>query len=378
MGSFFVSNFEMKTLSAICFLGYVAAQGAMAPPWVPPTVGLWRMMFTTIIDPTHRTDIGGSDQTSEDIDTVMDAKGWPKCTDDDRWAEEFPWNKDKNMNKCRWAKEWDEYRHYLFTKAALDVCDGTVTQWHPDFAAPPQFAAQGFACSYCYKTQNDACTIDGGYAEAQFAGPAAAPDTDLWFQNAPRNLAECTGTPPVCPGNPPPPRVRLEECQIQVESVRRGIARIIPAPLLSMLTGPKLEEMVCGSPEVSVAALKQIARYRDMDETDQVIRWLWEVLDEAAASQRVLFLKFVSGRSRLPVNPNDLAQKFQIMKVDKDPNSLPTAQTCFFQLRLPPYVEKRVLRDRLLYAIQHCRAIDMDNYMLTRGAEDETGMENIF
>merc|ERR1712243_26558 len=203
MGSFFVSNFEMKTLSAICFLGYVAAQGAMAPPWVPPTVGLWRMMFTTIIDPTHRTDIGGSDQTSEDIDTVMDAKGWPKCTDDDRWAEEFPWNKDKNMNKCRWAKEWDEYRHYLFTKAALDVCDGTVTQWHPDFAAPPQFAAQGFACSYCYKTQNDACTIDGGYAEAQFAGPAAAPDTDLWFQNAPRNLAECTGTPPVCPGNPP-------------------------------------------------------------------------------------------------------------------------------------------------------------------------------
>ena len=102
-----------------------------------------------------------------------------------------------------------------------------------------------------------------------------------------------------------------------MESVRRGIARIIPAPLLSMLTGPKLEEMVCGSPEVSVAALKQIARYRDMDESDQVIRWLWEVLEEAGASQRVLFLKFVSGRSRLPVNPNDLAQKFQIMKVDK-------------------------------------------------------------
>ena len=39
---------------------------------------------------------------------------------------------------------------------------------------------------------------------------------------------------------------------------------------------------------------------------------------------------------------------------------------------------KNIFRERLLYAIIHCRAIDMDNYMLNRGADDETGMENIF
>ena len=78
------------------------------------------------------------------------------------------------------------------------------------------------------------------------------------------------------------------------------MSRLIPGPLLSVLTGAKLEEMVCGSPHVSVAALKQISRYRDMDEHDQVIKWLWEVLSEFDDSQRVLFLKFVSGRSRLP------------------------------------------------------------------------------
>jgi len=138
--------------------------------------------------------------------------------------------------------------------------------------------------------------------------------------------------------------------------------------------------MVCGAPQVSVSALKQISRYRDMDEHDQVINWLWEVLTEFDDPERVLFSKFVSGRSRLPgkkiskdfynseilVKATDLSQRFQIMKVDKDPNSLPTAQTCFFQLRLPPYRTKETLRDRLIYAIQHCRAIDMDNYMLTR------------
>lgn len=98
------------------------------------------------------------------------------------------------------------------------------------------------------------------------------------------------------------------------------MARIIPVPLLSLLTGPKLEEMVCGWPEVSVAVLKGITRYRDMDESEPVIKWLWEVLEEFDSSQRVLFLKFVSGRSRLPVNANDLTQKFQIMKVDKGKN----------------------------------------------------------
>jgi len=81
-----------------------------------------------------------------------------------------------------------------------------------------------------------------------------------------------------------------------------------------------------------------------MDADEQVIKWLWEVLEEIEPAQRVLFLKFVSGRSRLPVNSVDLNQRFQIMKVDRDANSLPTAQTCFFQLRLPPYQSKEILR----------------------------------
>ena len=172
---------------------------------------------------------------------------------------------------------------------------------------------------------------------------------------------------------------RLNEMQHQIAHIRIGLGRLIPTPLVSMLTGPKLEQLVCGASEVSVAALKQITKYRDLDESnDQVISWLWEVLEEMEPSERVLFLKFVSGRSRLPVNAVDLGQRFQIMKVDKDKNSLPTAQTCFFQLRMPNYESKEILRERLLYAILHCRAIDMDNYMLNRGADEDIGMENIF
>lgn len=57
------------------------------------------------------------------------------------------------------------------------------------------------------------------------------------------------------------------------------------------------------------------------------------------------------------------------MKVDRAVNGLPTAQTCFFQLRLPPYTTQEIMAEKLRYSINNCRCIDMDNYMLARNAD---------
>ncbi|GAA6075642.1 probable E3 ubiquitin-protein ligase HERC1 [Tachysurus ichikawai] len=56
-------------------------------------------------------------------------------------------------------------------------------------------------------------------------------------------------------------------------------------------------------------------------------------------------------------------------------NGLPTAQTCFFQLRLPPYTSQTVLAERLRYSIHNCPSIDMDNYMLSRNTEPTDGSD---
>lgn len=66
---------------------------------------------------------------------------------------------------------------------------------------------------------------------------------------------------------------------------------------------------------------------------------------------------------------------FQIVKVDRACDGLPTAQTCFFQLRLPPYSSPDILAEKLRYAINNCRCIDMDNYMLTRNADQGSDEE---
>jgi len=85
-----------------------------------------------------------------------------------------------------------------------------------------------------------------------------------------------------------------------------------------------------------------------MDESHELVQWLWSILEGFSNSERVLFMRFVSGRSRLPANLADFSQRFQVMKVDRPLNGLPTAQTCFFQLRLPPYSTKVCLTYCLL------------------------------
>ncbi|XP_057693777.1 probable E3 ubiquitin-protein ligase HERC1 isoform X6 [Corythoichthys intestinalis] len=168
---------------------------------------------------------------------------------------------------------------------------------------------------------------------------------------------------------------RLHEINLQVAAVREGMSWIVPVPLLSLLTAKQLEQMVCGMPEICCDVLKKVVRYREVDEQHSLVQWFWQTLDEFSNEERVLFMRFVSGRSRLPANTADISQRFQIMKVDRPYDSLPTSQTCFFQLRLPPYSSQTVMAERLRYAINNCRSIDMDNYMLSRNVDNAEGSD---
>ncbi|KAI3377882.1 hypothetical protein L3Q82_008463 [Scortum barcoo] len=168
---------------------------------------------------------------------------------------------------------------------------------------------------------------------------------------------------------------RLHEIDRQVAAVREGMSWIVPVPLLSLLTAKQLEQMVCGMPEICCDVLKKVVRYREVDEQHTLVQWFWQTLEEFSNEERVLFMRFVSGRSRLPANTADISQRFQIMKVDRPYDSLPTSQTCFFQLRLPPYSSQAVMAERLRYAINNCRSIDMDNYMLSRNVDNAEGSD---
>eukprot|EP00388_Colpodella_angusta_P009105 GDKJ01024427.1.p1 GENE.GDKJ01024427.1~~GDKJ01024427.1.p1 ORF type:complete len:1076 (+),score=296.14 GDKJ01024427.1:2264-5491(+) len=197
----------------------------------------------------------------------------------------------------------------------------------------------------------------------------------------------------------------IEELEPVIHPIRTGLASVLGESALKFALPQELEVDVCGNKDYSIALLKKYSRANQYS-NNQVLEWLWEVLEEFTAEQRTEFMRFVWGRSRLPSNyaavaEADLENRMQIqaskiqgrsrtlvprsvmeqyhqdceasgLDVEEKDGSrferwtsfdlqLPASATCFFTLYLPEYSRKGVLRRRLLYAITHGIAIDTDN-----------------
>lgn len=149
---------------------------------------------------------------------------------------------------------------------------------------------------------------------------------------------------------------RLHECDAQLEAMRRGLISVVPQVCLTLLSPEELERKVCGSADFVVSELKESTTFEGLAADDRRVLFLWTVLEAASVQQRRAFLRFVSGRERLPVKLRILP-----MPTQGDPSMmLPRAATCFFALELPDYPSAEVLRDRLFYAITNCVEIDTD------------------
>mmetsp|Transcript_13901 Transcript_13901/g.11875 ORF Transcript_13901/g.11875 Transcript_13901/m.11875 type:complete len:90 (+) Transcript_13901:3574-3843(+) len=79
---------------------------------------------------------------------------------------------------------------------------------------------------------------------------------------------------------------------------------------------------------------------------------MWEVLEECDQDQLGDFLKFVTGCSRLPMNGFD-SSRYLVVKIYNNGNNtkLPEAHTCFYEIVLPNYSSKEILKEKLMTAI---------------------------
>ena len=150
---------------------------------------------------------------------------------------------------------------------------------------------------------------------------------------------------------------RLSECDMQIDSIRKGLSKIIPISLLKLLTYKELEQLVCGAKTVDIALLKQnTCLSSDLTEKSNKVRWLWEILNEMSDEDKVKFVKFCWAQERLPAT-NEEFQKNQIrftIKSHTDKNKkniFPRADTCFFNLELPEYTSKEIMKNKIIQAI---------------------------
>jgi hypothetical protein len=165
---------------------------------------------------------------------------------------------------------------------------------------------------------------------------------------------------------------RIKEFSSQCEAIKRGMATVVPYPLLSLLTGTELEALVCGKPTVDTELLRKMTVYDGCQETDSHIIFFWNVFSSSSEIEKSQFLKFVWGRSRLPLKESDFESKFKLSGMVRSRGNpdryLPVSHTCFFSLELPQYSSEEIMRERLLYAITHCTSIDADATSAARTA----------
>ena len=156
---------------------------------------------------------------------------------------------------------------------------------------------------------------------------------------------------------------RLTELSQQIAAIRKGLGTIVPVQLLPLFTAVELECMICGKREISIDYLRANTRYRPpLTSHDRHVQMMWDVLTSFSHEERQLFIRFVWGQSRLPYNPSDFTQKFEIWPHPRDDDRvLPVSHTCFFSLELPRYTSQEVMRAKILYAINNGYAIDTDH-----------------
>lgn len=147
---------------------------------------------------------------------------------------------------------------------------------------------------------------------------------------------------------------RMVESKSQIAAIRDGLVKVVPLEFLSLLTWQELEFKVCGNPEITMEALKKSARYEnDLNEKSPRVQMMWDALEKFTNEERSRFLRFITGRRRLP-------STIYIEAADTENGKLPQSSTCANALYLPKYSSVEEACEKLRYAAYNCVAIDTD------------------
>lgn len=148
---------------------------------------------------------------------------------------------------------------------------------------------------------------------------------------------------------------RLKE---QSEAFTRGLWEVIDGSWLRLFNEPELQVLISGPSDgkIDVADMRSNARYAGgYTGIDRTVNRFWNIVASFNSKQQAALLRFVTSCERPPplgfscMNPPFTIQRVGILR---DGDKLPSASTCFNVLKLPTYSSEKVLRERLIYAIE--------------------------
>ncbi|CDQ61589.1 unnamed protein product [Oncorhynchus mykiss] len=106
-------------------------------------------------------------------------------------------------------------------------------------------------------------------------------------------------------------------------------------------------------------SLQKAAQYEGYSKTDPTIRAFWDVVLAFPLELQKKLLHFSTGSDRVPVGGMaDL--NFKISKIDASTDWLPISHTCFNQICLPTYKNKKELKQKLTIAISNAEGFGLE------------------
>ncbi|ELU04155.1 hypothetical protein CAPTEDRAFT_93626 [Capitella teleta] len=144
----------------------------------------------------------------------------------------------------------------------------------------------------------------------------------------------------------------------QFQAFYHGFHSVCASNALIMLRPEEVELLVCGSPTMDISELKKVTVYDGYTATDSAIKHFWDLVTHMTLRLQKRFLLFTTGSDRVPIGGMSEMQ-FKITRVDNT-NMLPMAHTCFNQLVLPGYKSRKILKQKLLIAIENAEGFGLE------------------
>ncbi|KAH9890126.1 HECT-domain-containing protein [Cubamyces lactineus] len=141
-----------------------------------------------------------------------------------------------------------------------------------------------------------------------------------------------------------------------------GLSEIIDPKWLRMFNQQELQILLGGvDTPIDLDDLRAHTQYGGLyDDHEQTIEIFWSVVKTFNQDERRKLLRFVTSCSRPPLlGFKELNPNFAIRDATGDESRLPTASTCVNLLKLPRYKSPKVLREKLLQAINSNAGFDL-------------------
>jgi E3 ubiquitin-protein ligase HERC1 len=170
-------------------------------------------------------------------------------------------------------------------------------------------------------------------------------------------------------------KAKLGQTDKQMGWLKEGIDYVVALDLLTFLTWEELEIRACGPKDIDLEVLKKITSY-NVDKEHAMVVMFWEVMGEFSQAELKSYLKFVWGRTKIPVDTSDLRYSHRVnVYPSEEKDSLPRTHTCYFTIDLPVYSNKETMKKRISTAFEWCGEIDDDAHYMGGNIPQEYGDE---